>query len=117
MNTCPACGSEELVKDGLNPSGSQRHQCRQCGRIMTLQPLPNGYSPAIRTQALRLYLDGNGFRAIARQLGLNHQTVANWIKHQPVPVSPLPAERVGPEIVEVDELFTFVRHKKTKSTL
>jgi len=30
------------VKDGLNPSGSQRHVCKECGRKYTPDPNPQG---------------------------------------------------------------------------
>ena len=69
----------------------------------------------MRAQALQLYVDGMNQRRIARTLGVNHQSVANWIKAhaQQVPPAPLPEHS---EISELDELFTFVGAKKTSST-
>ena len=48
--------------------------------MYTPEPNPIGYTPEIRLQAIRLYLEGNSLRAIGRILKVNHQTVANWIK-------------------------------------
>jgi len=31
-------------------------------------------------KAIKLYMEGNSFRSIARLLGVNHQSAANWVK-------------------------------------
>jgi transposase-like protein len=116
MNTCPYCGNtERQVKNGLNPSGSQRYRCQPCQRVYTPAPLPLGYERAVREQAVQLYVDGQNLRRIARTLGVNHQSVANWVAAyaRQVPPAPLP-ERSA--VSELDELFTFVGSKKTSST-
>ncbi len=116
MKKCPYCqASEQQVKNGRNPSGSQRYKCRVCGRIYTLEPKPAGYDQAMRDQAVRLYLEGLNLRRIARILGVNHQSVANWVNAHAnqLPDAPMP-ERV--ETAELDELFTFVGNKKTPPT-
>src|SRR5687767_9913772 len=81
MIDCPHCQrSEQQVKVGYNPSGSQRYLCRACRRKYTPEPTARGYSEAVRQEALRLYVDGMNQRRIARTLAVSHQTVANWIK-------------------------------------
>jgi transposase-like protein len=115
MTTCPYCqSSDEQVKNGLNPSGSQRYQCNHCQRTYTPQPTHHGYAPVLREQAIQYYVDGINLRRIARMLGVNHQTVANWVNThvRRLPPASVPAE---PETVELDELFTFVG-KKTLPT-
>jgi len=100
------------LKAGRHASGSQRYQCRACGRKYTPAPTPHGYPAAVRAQAVRLYLDGLSLRQIARHLGVVHQTVANWVAahsdHLPAP--PTPPQPVA--VVEQDELFTFIGTKK-----
>ena len=116
MEQCPYCqASEQQVKNGRNPSGSQRYKCQVCGRIYTLEPTRAGYDPATRDQAVRLYLEGMNLRRIARILSVNHQSVANWVNAHALslPNAPVP-ERV--DTAELDELFTFVGHKKTAPT-
>ena len=116
MEKCPYCqASEQQVKNGRNPSGTQRYKCRVCGRIYTREPLPKGYDQAMRDQAVRLYLEGLNLRRIGRILGVNHQSVANWVNAyaNQLPDAPVP-ERV--DTAELDELFTFVGHKKTRPT-
>ena len=63
---------------------------------------------------MQLYVDGMNLRRIARQLGVHHQSVANWAKThaEQLPETPVP-EKV--ENAEMDELFTFIGEKKTRS--
>jgi transposase len=117
MKTCPYCQtSGEQIKIGFNGSGSQRYRCKGCGRKYTPEPHEHGYPDQIRQQAVRLYVDGMNFRRIARHLEVHHQTVINWINAHIASLpeaAPLP-DQIG--VVEQDEVFTFVGHKKTRST-
>jgi len=80
MTACPYCQSTaRQVRSGGNPSGSQRYLCQACARKYTPEPNSCGYAPELRKQAVLLCLDGQSFRSIAVQLGVNHQTVANWV--------------------------------------
>jgi transposase-like protein len=116
MNPCPYCqNNERQVKIGLNASGSQRYQCKDCGRKYTPEPTEQGYPEELRQQAVRLYVDGMNFRRIARQLGVHHQTVINWINAHSAQLPPAPVPDTV-TVVEQDELYTFIGHKKTRST-
>lgn len=111
MKTCPYCQtSEGQVKNGLNPSGTQRWLCRHCQRAYTPEAKPSGYDETTRLAAVKLYVDGLNMRRIGRVLGVNHQSVANWVKAYAaqLPAAPVPSEV---ETVELDELFTFVEKK------
>jgi len=113
---CPYCQRQQnQIKAGRNPSGSQRYRCNGCERNYTPEPKEQGYSEAIRRQAVQMYVDGLNLRRIGRLLGVNHQSVANWAKAYAarLPATALPEES---EVGELDELFTFVEHKKTGST-
>jgi transposase-like protein len=80
MPHCPNCQqTTNQIKAGKNPSGSQRFLCKSCRRKYTPAPNSNGYSNELRKRAILMCFDGQTFRAIARKLGVNHQTVANWI--------------------------------------
>lgn len=115
---CPFCQHDEyVIKSGLNHTGSQRYRCQQCRRYFTPDPKPEGYDGSVRTQALKLYLEGTSFRAIGRLLGLHHQTVSNWITQA---ANALPAQITDAsptETIELDELYTYIQQKKTASTL
>ena len=62
-----------------------------------------------------MYVDGLNLRRVARHLGVNHQSVANWVNAyaEQLPAAPQP-EAV--DIIEMDEVFTFIGEKKTKSS-
>jgi Putative ATPase subunit of terminase (gpP-like) len=117
MHQCPYCHSaERQVKSGFNRTGSQRLQCQPCHRQYTPEPLPLGYDDKTREQALKLYLEGNGFRRIGRLLSVNHQSVANWVTaaHAQLPAGGAPAAAAETaDTLEMDELFTFVGSKKS----
>lgn len=115
---CPYCHEgNRQVRAGLNASGSQRYKCQVCQRKYTPEPSLHGYREEVRRQAIQLYVDGMNFRRIARTLGVAHRSVINWVnahaarlpEHPPVPADAL-------EVNELDELFTFVEDKKTRST-
>ena len=61
-----------------------------------------------------MYIDGAGLRRTGRQLGVHHQTVANWAKEQAerLPDAPVPAKV---KTAEFDEIFTYIGDKETAS--
>ncbi len=116
MSTCPHCQREEQqVKVGRNPSGSQRYKCKVCDRKYTPEPNEAGYPQEIRDQAVRMYVDGLNFRRIARTLQANHQSVINWVNAHIAGLPDVPPQTADrPEVVELDELFTFVGEKSNQ---
>ena len=116
MNQCPDCHETQYqVKAGRNESGSQRYKCNRCRKRYTPEP-SQVYSDSLRRQAVKFYVDGLGFRHIARHLGVDHVTVMHWVKAyaDQLPAAPLPAEKPL-HIVEMDELYSFIGKKKTGS--
>ena len=78
--TCPHClSAERQVRAGRNRAGTQRYLCRACGLSYTLEPRIPGYEEPARRQALMFYAGGMSMRRAARFVGVNHQSVANWI--------------------------------------
>ena len=59
-----------------------------------------------------MYLEGMGFRAIGRVLGISYGTVYQWVKKWGESVS-LPKSEAPIEIVELDEIHSYVQNKKT----
>ncbi len=113
---CPKCSATvKQNKIGKTSSGSQRYRCFVCQCKYTPEKKRRGYDPALRKQAVQLYVDGMNLRRIARQLGVHHSTVADWVKvyAEELPETPMPSEV---KTAEMDELFTFIGSKKTEST-
>ena len=117
MNMCPKCQtSAPQVKAGTTAAGSQRYRCTACRYKYTPVRKGRGYPPELRHKVVQEYVDGRNLRQIARQFGLVHQTVANWVAAH---ADALPAQPPQPEHVEtaeLDELYTFVGDKKTPVT-
>ena len=82
-----------------------------CGCKYTPEKKHHSYDEEFRKKAVQLYVDGMNLRRIGRQLGVHHQSVANWAKAhaEKLPEAPVP-EKV--ENAEMDELFTFIWDKK-----
>jgi transposase-like protein len=83
--------------------------------VYTPNPRPNGYPEETRLLAIGMYVEGNSYGAVARILKVNPQSVANWVSQYTatLPDAPMP-EKV--KKAELDELYTFIGQKKTKST-
>ena len=116
MNQCPYCqATTRQNKAGQTEVGSQRYRCMHCQRKYTPQPKHHGYPESMHQRALEMYVDGINLRRIARHLKIHHRTVSLWIKNhsETLPAAPVP-EQV--HTAELDELFTFIGDKKTKST-
>jgi transposase-like protein len=77
---CPHCRSPyRQIKWGRTPAGSQKYRCQDCLRVYTPHRKPYGYPEDVRQTAVQMYVEGANLRQIARALGVNHQSVSNWI--------------------------------------
>ena len=110
---CPKCQSSRLKKNGFR-RGKQCRQCKDCGHQFVENPTSNAYHPEVKKLCLKMYLNGMGFRAIARVTGIDHTTIINWVKESAEQLSEQPQDEEIPEIAEIDELQTFVGNKKEK---
>lgn len=83
--------------------------------MYTPKPKQHGYGEDIRLLAIRMYVEGSSYGSIGRVLKVNPQSVANWVSQYTakLPNAPLPTKV---KRAELDELYTFVGKKKTKST-
>lgn len=113
---CPKCSATvKQYKIGTTSAGSQRYRCFVCQCKYTPDKKQRGYDLALRRRAVQYYIDGMNLRRIGRQLGVHHRTVSDWVKaHAEGLPEPLMPEEV--KTAEMDELFTFIGQKKTKST-
>ncbi len=109
MLNCPRCASADKVKSGVN-KGRQRYKCKACRYFFTVPHKSDTATSAQRRVAVSLYLEGLGFRSIGRLLGFSHVAVYQWIKALGNAVAQI--KRPSAHIVEMDELRSYVGHKK-----
>ena len=76
---CRKCGSERVVKNGHNRSGSQQYKCHDCGACGVLSP-KHRYTEEQKAQILRAYRERPSMRGIERIFGVARQTLAEWLK-------------------------------------
>lgn len=77
---CPKCSSRfRQIKWGRTAAGSQRYRCHGCVYVYTPHRKLIGHPRSVKLEALRMYLDGSTVRQIGRALGVNHQSISNWI--------------------------------------
>jgi transposase len=92
---------------GWRKAGSVTTVC--CGYRHTVSY--RGIHPAVKRQALQLYLEGLGFRFIGRFLNCSHAAVYNWIKAYGESIESI-RSTAGVEVVELDEMHTYIGSKK-----
>jgi transposase-like protein len=100
-----------MIKNGI-VRGLQRYQCKGCGYNSTVTHKSTAFSAHIKQQALNMYLEGLGFRAIGRCLQVSHVSVYRWIKAMGQQAAALESPSAI-DVVEMDELHTYIGHKKT----
>jgi len=107
---CPKCKSKSSVKDGI-VKGRQRYLCKECKYRYTVEY--RGKPNSLKKLALQLYLEGLGFRSISRILKVSNVSVLNWIKSFGKQIEEYKRVEGNLEIIEMDELHTYIGEKKT----
>lgn len=110
---CYRCESEDFVKAGI-ANGHQRYHCKGCSLYYTRKPQER-YSKEVKECALRMVADGMGFRQVERALGVSHVSVMKWVRAQGEKILRQAHKRMKEkhyEMVELDELCTFIQSKK-----
>lgn len=114
VNQCTKCQSENIVRNGKTKAGKQKYHCKACNAYGTLGPsVP--YTPERKAEILRAYHERASLRGIERTFGVARQTVAKWLqeKADSLPEMPPLQEAHPDDVLELDELWSFVEFKKT----
>lgn len=111
---CPKCLCEESVRSGIIKE-KQRYKCKNCGCNYTVEMKSTAKPKSMKKQALHLYLEGLGFRSIGRILGVSNVSVLNWIRDFGHKVQELSSQNQDIEMVEVDEMHSYIGSKKTSA--
>jgi insertion element IS1 protein InsB len=126
---CPHCQSDQIVKRGKTARGTQRYLCQNtlCVRGSFLLDYCNrGCLPEVKHMIIDMSLNASGVRDTARSLHICPNTVLRELKKKatalesvntallrtlnPVEVA-WDVERAGEAEAEMDEMWSFVRHK------
>ncbi len=99
-----------MVKSG-HVKGRQRYQCKRCGYLYSVSQKSDNATEAQRRMALTLYVEALGIRSIGRLLGFSHVAIYQWDKTFGERIRQLKASPA--QIVERDEMHSYVGHKKT----
>lgn len=76
---CVYCQSIHTCRNG-HRRGKQNYLCQQCDRQFVDSCAFKGYPLKVKERCLKLHTQGTGYRAIGRETGVCHNTVANWVR-------------------------------------
>ncbi|MDR0373667.1 MAG: IS1 family transposase, partial [Nitrososphaerota archaeon] len=107
---CPKCGKQHCVKAGFNHN-RQRYKCKDCKYQFTQTKDKNTTKRAF---ALYLYVVGLSMNALGRMLKVEPSTILYWVKNFALKTYEKPTPQ-GEVIIELDEMWHFLRTKKTRS--
>jgi len=126
---CPHCQSDQIVKRGKTARGTQRYLCQntRCTKGSFLLDYCNrGCLPEVKQMIIDMSLNASGVRDTARSLHICPNTVLRELKKKEAVLESVntallrtlhPAEvawdleRAGEAEAEMDEMWSFVRHK------
>ena len=118
MEKCKFCLSESFVKNGF-VRGKQRYKCKDCLKSQVVGDARVSYTLEQKQLAVTMYVNNCGFRRIGHILQIPYQTVSKWVKEAGQILEQKLAEREEESrkinILEMDELFTYVQKKLNKS--
>lgn len=111
--TCPRCGSVNLVKNGHDYKGTQKFRCNDCQRYGTLRDA-RPRLPAVRTTVERAFTERMSLRGLARVFQISRTTITRWLvqtlEQMPAFTETLLEGQVN-DVLELDELWSFVGSK------
>ncbi len=81
--SCPACGSNNIMKSGRSVRDIQRYRCQQqdCSTKTFMQEYRyQAYEPGIKEKIVDMAINSSGIRDTARALKINKNTVICTLK-------------------------------------
>ena len=77
---CPACTSNDLVKNGKSRNGTQRWCCNKCKKSFQFAYRYNACRQGIKEKIFEMTLNSSGVRDIGRVLKISKDTVCSVLK-------------------------------------
>jgi hypothetical protein len=91
----------------------RNYQCKNCGRQFIDNYSALGYPKKVREDCLKMYLNGNGFRAIERITQVNHNTVIRWVKQVGNQLPDNSSDNKIPQVAQLVRHYLARLHRKT----
>ena len=110
---CKKCESTSIVKAGFI-NENQRYKCKECGCLFQPNRI-KGKPENIKRLAILLYLCGLSMRTIAKIVKSDVHAVYRWIKKFAENNYEKPTPTSSKVIVELDEMWHYIKSKKTNS--
>jgi transposase-like protein len=114
---CKSCNSIKIVKNGKQ-ANIQRYKCKDCSAVFRGKEAK--YSSDFKLEAIMMYINSMGIRAIARVKKVHNSVISVWIKKMGEIIKETFHDRINEitpkdiSILEIDELFTYVKKKRIK---
>ncbi|WPX96192.1 IS1/IS1595 family N-terminal zinc-binding domain-containing protein [Candidatus Bandiella euplotis] len=118
---CKYCKGKGVSKNGYARK-KQRYKCKSCNKNFTEGDGRKNwkYGNKERSMVIKMYLNNCGIRRIAHILNIPLSTVFYWIKQagkvvdEMVTNQKIEGDKKRIEILEMDELYTYVKKKRIK---
>ena len=77
---CLYCNSNDLVKNGKSPNGTQRWRCNSCQKGFRFDYRYNACKAGTKEKIIEMTLNSSGVRDIGRVLKISKDTVCSVLK-------------------------------------
>ena len=120
MKYCKHCNSTKLTLSGIVKS-KQRYRCKDCGKTSREGDKRIIHSLEKKIKVIKSYLEGVGIRSISRLENISAPMVINLIRtfskklQEKLHNQTVNEDIRNIEILEIDELFTYVQKKLPES--
>ena len=114
--TCPYCRSGKVWKNGFKANGRQNFLCSSCRKQFQQEYVNKGSSPVVKKQVVKMLIRNCGLRDIQFITGVHRQTVLK-ILEQKVQQLIFRHWQSSYDLVQIDELYSFVDSKENKQWL
>ena len=120
MKNCKHCNSTKLTLSGIVKS-KQRYRCKDCGKTSREGDKRIVHSFEKKIKVIKSYLEGVGIRSISRLENISAPMVINLIRtfskklQEKLHNQTVNEDIRNIEILEIDELFTYVQKKLPES--
>ncbi len=109
---CPHCEGTNVKKNGRKANGKQNFLCQACRKQFQAEYTYRGANPKIKQLALKMAVCGSGIRDTGNVLDLFPSSVLRMLRNHSRKIKE-PDYQGYYEGVELDEFWSFVRHRKT----